>query len=62
MRRYLERCIEQNVPFGYNAVDRWSRRLEMVIGRFASTLEEKQELEAIMAALVKGKALGLATG
>lgn len=61
MRRYLERCIEQKVPFGYSTVDRWSRRMEMVISRFASTYEDKQELEAIMAALEKGKALGLAT-
>jgi hypothetical protein len=61
MRRYLERCIKQNIPFGYNAVDRWSRRVEMVIGRFATTYEDKQELKAIVAALEKGKALGLAT-
>lgn len=59
MRGYLERCIEQNVPFGYNTVDRWSRRVERVIGSFASTYEDKQELEAIVAALEKGKALGL---
>jgi hypothetical protein len=61
MRRYLQGCIEQNIPFGYNAVDRWSRRVEMVINRFTSTYEDKQELEAIVAALEKGKALGLAT-
>jgi hypothetical protein len=61
MRRYLERCIEQKIPFGYTTVDRWTRRMEMVISRFASTYEDKQELEAIMAALEKGKAMGLAT-
>lgn len=62
MRRYLERCIDQKIPFGYKTVDRWSKRVEMVIGRFASTYEDKQELEAIVAALEKGKAFGLATG
>ena len=61
MRRYLERCIEQNIPFGYPTNERWSKRLEVVISRFASTYEDKQEIEAIMAALEKGKMSGLAT-
>ena len=60
MRRYFERCIEQNIPFGYTTVDRWMKRVEMVITRFALTYEDKQELEAIMAALEKGNVLGLA--
>ena len=61
MRRYLERCIEQNVPFGYTIVERWTKRVEMVISRFALTHEDKQELKAIMTALEKGNVLGLAT-
>ena len=61
MRRYFEWCIEQNIPFGYTTVDRWTKRVEMVISRFALTHEDKQELEAIMTALEKGNVLGLAT-
>lgn len=61
MRRYFEWCIEQNVPFGYAMVDRWIKRAEMVISRFALTYEDKQELKAIMTALEKGNGLGLGT-
>lgn len=61
IRRYFERCIEQKVPFGYTTVGRWPKRMEMVMNRFALAYEDKQELEAIMAALEKGKAMGLAT-
>ena len=61
MRRYFEWCVEQNVPFGYVAVDRWRKRVEMVISRFALTYEDKQELKAIVAALERGNALGLST-
>jgi hypothetical protein len=61
MRRYFERCIEQNIPFGYATVDRWIKRVEMVISRFALTYEDKQELKAIMNALEKGNVLGLTT-
>jgi hypothetical protein len=61
MRRYFERCIEQNIPFGYTTVDRWAKRMEVVINRFASTYEDKQELKAIITALEKGNALGLGT-
>jgi len=59
MRRYFERCIEQNIPFGYATVDRWIKRVEIVIGRFALTYEDKQELKAIVTALEKGKEMGL---
>ena len=59
MRRYFEQCIEQNIPFGFVTVDRWIKRVEMVISRFTLTYEDKQELEAIMTALEKGKTLGL---
>ena len=61
IRRYFERCIEQKIPFGYTTVGRWPKRMEMVMNKFALTYEDKQELEAIMAALEKGKAMGLAT-
>lgn len=61
MRRYFERCIEQNIPFGYATVDRWIKRVEMVISRFALTYEDKEELKAIVAALEKGNAMGLST-
>ena len=61
MRRYFEWCIEQNTPFGYATVDRWARRMEMVISRFALTYEDKEELKAIMSALESGNALGLST-
>jgi len=61
MRRYFERCIEQNIPFGYATVDRWIKRMEMVISRFALTYEDKQELKAIVTALEKGKEMGLTT-
>lgn len=61
MRRYFERCIEQKIPFGYGTVDRWTKRAEMVIGRFALTYEDKEELKAIMTALEKGNAMGLST-
>ena len=61
MRRYFERCVEQNVPFGYAMVDRLVKRVEMVVSRFALTYEDQQELKAIIAALEKGKALGLST-
>lgn len=61
MRRYFERCVEENIPFGYAIVGRWMKRVEMVISRFALTYEDRQELKAIMAALEKGGALGLAT-
>ena len=61
MRRYFEWCVEQNVPLGYVAADRWRKRVEMVINRFALTYEDKQELKAIVAALERGNALGLST-
>jgi len=61
MRRYFEWCIDQNIPFGYNTVDRWIKRMEMVISRFALTYEDKQELKAIITALEKGNVLGLTT-
>ena len=61
MRRYFERCIEQNIRFGYVIVERWTKRVELVISRFALTYEDKQELKAIVAALEKGNAMGLAT-
>jgi hypothetical protein len=61
MRRYLERCVEQKIPFGYPTGDRWVKRMEPVISRFALTYEDKQELEAIMTALGEGKTLGLTT-
>ncbi|KAF9650923.1 hypothetical protein BDM02DRAFT_1219843 [Thelephora ganbajun] len=59
MRRYFEWCTEQNIPFGYDIVDRWIKRMEMVISRFALTYEDKQELKAIITALEKGSAFGL---
>ena len=61
MRRYFEWCIDRNIPFGYATVDRWIKRAEVVISRFALTYEDKEELKAVMAALEKGKALGLTT-
>jgi hypothetical protein len=61
MRRYFERCVEQNIPFGYVTTDRWMKRVEMVISRFALTSEDKQELKAIITALERGSALGLST-
>ena len=61
MRRYFERCVEQKIPFGYVTVDRWMKRVEMVISRFALTYEDKQELKAIITAVERGNALGLST-